>query len=100
MSGSYKVLSKFYGPNGRQYRVPIYLGCFHFAALANELAAMTITVKIKCCILINKTLMRLDESKQATEEKKTCHTMEPLDANLYHDVITTSVTSTSRYLDL
>ena len=78
VSSSYKVLSKFCGPNGRQYRAPIYLGCFHFAALANELVAMTITVGIKCCILINKAWMQLDESKQANEEKRHVTPWNPL----------------------
>ena len=42
-------------------------------------------------ILINKARMRLDESKQATEEK-TRHAMTPLDMSLYDDVMNTSST--------
>ena len=41
--------------------------------------------------LINKARMRLDESKQATEEK-TRHAMTPLDMSLYDDVMNTSST--------
>ena len=44
--------------------------------------------------LINKARMRLDESKQATEEK-TRHVMTPLDMSLYDDVMNTSSTFNS-----